>query len=190
MACISVSPSTIMNSQTNKLCTHSLHPRTPLKLLIYRQEQKNILPAEDGEKMCVFWCVCVMTFLDSKDRVCFLSRFLLFLQQQWSSGSSGATTRTVEQQPMAGQDREAPRLMGATVCPRLLCCFYGDLKYNMPTAPSWEGLWPGATEGCFHLIKMRLLISVSSLIESVCESEISVYSGCLPFMARSYLSLL
>lgn len=40
------------------------------KQLIYRKNKKH--PAQ----------MCVMTFLDSKDRVCFLSRFLLFLPQQ------------------------------------------------------------------------------------------------------------
>lgn len=85
------------------LCPHTLKP------LIYTKRTKNILSVKDRQK-CVYSAVCVCVCDDifrSKDSVCFLSCFLLFLQQQWSSGSS-TTTRTVEQRPMAGQDREAP----------------------------------------------------------------------------------
>lgn len=59
---------------------------------------------------------CVTPFLESKDRVCFLSCFLLFLQQHWSSGSRAAS-RAEGQWLMVGQDRGAPRLMGTKVGP-------------------------------------------------------------------------
>lgn len=50
---------------------------TSMKPLIYRKKTSFLLKIEN---VCI--CVCVRTFLDSKDRVCFLSRFLLFMQQQ------------------------------------------------------------------------------------------------------------
>ena len=78
-----------------------------------------------------------MTFLDSKDRVCFLSCSLLFLTQQWSSGSRTTTRPVEQQQPMGGQDREHPGLMGNKLCPLLLSYFFGELN-NMFTLSLWE----------------------------------------------------
>lgn len=60
--------------------------------------------------------MCVTPFLESKDRVCFLSCFLLFLQPHGSSGSRAAS-RAEGQRLIVGQDGGAPRLMGTKVGP-------------------------------------------------------------------------
>lgn len=63
--------------------------------------------------------LCALPFIESKDRVCFLCKFLLFLQQQWSSGSRVAS-RAEGQRLIVEQDRGAPRLIRSVVGPTWL----------------------------------------------------------------------
>lgn len=69
-----------------------------------------------------------MTFLDPKDSVFPFSLSIVPAATVILGEQSNHQDVRAAANGRAGQ--RGPRLMGTNVCPLLLCCFYGDLKYN------------------------------------------------------------